>query len=136
MPVRLPALPCLLLSVAATASHAATPSNAPAASWNAVARQDMQFAIDTLRSSHAGVAGSKLDATAPLDSGARSAMLEAELVQNERDYRRAMMRFIASFGDPHTGINLNLKTEAWTGVVLDHRDGRYRVIWSEPGWPP
>lgn len=135
MPVRLSALPCLLLSVAATASHAATPSNAPAASWNAVARQDMQFAIDTLRNSHAGVAGGKLDASAPLENGARSAMIEAEQVQTERDYRRAMMRFIASFGDPHTGINLNLKTEGWTGVVLDQRDGQFRVIWSEPGWP-
>lgn len=173
MPVRLPALPCLLLSVATATSHAATPAiapaaapaiaassaavpasspaatavaaaaatpaataaAAPAANWNAIARQDMQFAIDTLRSSHAGVVGGKLDASAPLDSGAQAALIEAGQVQTERDYKRAMVRFIASFGDPHTSVQVKLKTEAWTGVVLDRIDGQYRVVWSEPGWP-
>lgn len=137
MPVRLPALPCLLLSVAVTSSHAATSVATPASAtnWNAVARQDMQFAIDTLRNSHAGVAGGRLDASAPLDNGAQAALIEAGQAQTERDYKRAMVRFIASFGDPHTGIGLKLKTEAWTGVVLDRIDGHYRVIWSEPGWP-
>lgn len=135
MPVRLSALPCLLLSVAATASHAATPATTPATNWNGVARQDMQFAIDTLRNSHAGVVGGKLDAAAPLEAGAQSALIEAGQVQTERDYKRAMMRFIALFGDPHTAVNLKLKTGAWTGVVLDRIDGQYRVIWSEPNWP-
>jgi hypothetical protein len=135
MPVRLSALPCLLLSVAATASHAATPATTPATSWNTIASQDMQFAIDTLRRSHAGVVGGKFDAAMPLETGARGALIEAEQVQTERDYRRALMRFIASFGDPHTGLQLKTQTEGWTGIVLDHVDGQYRVIWSEPGWP-
>jgi hypothetical protein len=109
---------------------------APAATdWRAAAQQDMQFAIDTIRSSHAGAVSGQLDVTAPLEAGGRSGMAEAANVRTEKDYRRAMVRFISGFGDPHTGINLHLKIEAWTGVVVDRVGSQYRVIWSEPNWP-
>lgn len=119
------------LIVAAALTHAA----AAATDWNAAARQDMQFAIDTVRSSHAGAVSGQLDVTVPLETGGRVGLIEAANVKTEQDYRRAMVRFISGFGDPHTGISVGLKVQAWTGIVLDRVDGRYRVIWSEPNWP-
>jgi hypothetical protein len=103
--------------------------------WNAAAQQDMRFAIDTIGSSHAGAVRGQLDVTTALQSGGRSGMIEAANVKTEQDYRRAMVRFIDGFGDPHTGIDLRLKIQAWTGIVLDRVDGQYRVIWSESNWP-
>lgn len=109
---------------------------APAATdWNAAARQDMQFAIDKVRSSHAGAVSGQLDVTAPLDAGGRSGVIEAANVKTAQDYRRAMVRFISSFGDPHTGTDLRGKVQGWTGIVIDEIDGVYRVSWSEPKWP-
>lgn len=95
----------------------------------------MRFAIDTIRSNHAGAVSGQLDVTVPLEAGGRSGMVEAANAKTEQDYRRAMMRFISGFGDPHTGINLRLKIQAWTGIVLDRAGSQYRVIWSEPNWP-
>jgi hypothetical protein len=106
-----------------------------ATDWNAAGQQDMQFAIDTIRSSHAGAVSGQLDVIASLEAGGRGGMIEAANVRTEQDYRRAMVRFINGFGDPHTGIRLRLKIQAWTGIVLDRVDGQYRVIWSEPNWP-
>ena len=106
-----------------------------ATDWSAIAQADMKFAIDKVRSSHAGSASGQIDVTAPLEAGARSGMLEAADAKTEQDYRRALVRFINGFGDPHTGIQFGLKTTAWTGVVLDHVDGKFRVVWSEPNWP-
>ena len=103
--------------------------------WAAAARQDMQFAIDAIRTRHAGSVSGKIDVLDALESGARAGVLDADKVQTQQDYRRAMARFINGFGDPHTGINLHLKTLGWTGVVLDRIDGQYRVVWSEPNWP-
>jgi hypothetical protein len=106
-----------------------------ATDWSAIAQADMKFAIDKVRSSHAGSVSGQIDVTAPLESGARSGMLEAAAAKTEQDYKRALVRFINGFGDPHTGIRLDLKTTAWTGIVLDHVDGKFRVVWSEPNWP-
>jgi len=106
-----------------------------ATDWSAIAQADMKFAIDKVRSSHAGSVSGQIDVTAPLESGARAGMLEAADAKTEQDYKRALVRFINGFGDPHTGIQLGLKTTAWTGVVLDHVDGKFRVVWSEPDWP-
>ena len=106
-----------------------------AADWSAVAQADMRFAIDKVRSSHAGSVSGQIDVTAPLEAGARSGMLEAAAAKTEQDYKRALVRFISGFGDPHTGIQIGLKTTAWTGIVLDHVDGKFRVVWSEPNWP-
>ena len=103
--------------------------------WNAVARQDMQFAIDTIRSSHAGAVSGQVDVVAALDDGGRAGLAEANTVKNERDYRRAMLHFISGFGDPHTAVNVGLAIAAWTGIVIDRTDGQFRVVWSEPGWP-
>lgn len=103
--------------------------------WSAAAQKDMQFAIDTIRSSHAGSVSGQLDVTVPLEEGARSGMIEAGNAKTEEEYRRALVRFISGFGDPHTGINLRLKVQAWTGLVLDRVGGQYRVTWSEPHWP-
>jgi hypothetical protein len=112
----------------------ATPCFA-ATDWSAIAQADMKFAIDKVRSSHAGSASGQIDVTAPLEAGARTGMLEAADAKTEQDYKRALVRFINGFGDPHTGIQLDLTTKAWTGIVLDHVDGKFRVIWSEPNWP-
>ena len=106
-----------------------------AADGSAVAQADMRFAIDKVRSSHAGSVSGQIDVTAPLEAGARSGMLEAAAAKTEQDYKRALVRFISGFGDPHTGIQIGLKTTAWTGIVLDHVDGKFRVVWSEPNWP-
>ncbi len=106
-----------------------------ATDWSAIAQADMKFAIDKVRSSHAGSVSGQIDVTAPLESGARAGMLEAAAAKTEQDYNRALVRFINGFGDPHTGIQLDLPTKAWTGIVLDHIDGKFRVIWSEPNWP-
>lgn len=127
-PSRYLLLPLFLCTGLAHAAPAAT-------DWRAAAQQDMQFAIDTIRSSHAGAVSGQLDVTAPLETGGRSGMVEAANVKTEQDYRRALVRFINGFGDPHTGINLRLKIEAWTGIVLDRAGSQYRVIWSEPNWP-
>ncbi|WP_177196895.1 S41 family peptidase [Duganella sp. CF517] len=106
-----------------------------ASDWSAIAQVDMKFAIDKVRGSHAGSVSGQIDVTAPLEAGARTGMLEAADAKTEQDYKRALVRFINGFGDPHTGIQLDLTTKAWTGVVLDHVDGRFRVVWSEPNWP-
>lgn len=103
--------------------------------WHAAAQQDMRFAIDSVRSRHAGAVNGQVDVIAALDDGGRAGLVEAANVKTEQDYRRALVRFIDGFGDPHTGINLGLKISGWTGVVLDRVDGEYRVIWSEPNWP-
>ncbi|HWW71077.1 MAG TPA: hypothetical protein VN089_14135, partial [Duganella sp.] len=106
-----------------------------ATDWSALAQADMKFAIDKVRSGHAGSVSGQIDVTAPLESGARAGMLEAAGAKTEQDYNRALVRFINGFGDPHTGIQLKLATKAWTGIVLDHIDGKFRVVWSEPNWP-
>ena len=106
-----------------------------ATDWSAIAQADMKFAIDKIRSSHAGSVSGQIDVTAPLEAGARAGMLEAAAAKTEQDYKRALVRFIDGFGDPHTGIRLGLNTTAWTGIVLDHVDGKFRVVWSEPNWP-
>lgn len=123
-----------LLFTSLILSAAIAHASPDATDWNAAAVQDMQFAIDTVRSSHAGAVSGQLDVTVPLEAGGRVGMIEASNVKTEQDYRRAMVRFIDSFGDPHTGINLRLKIQAWTGLVLDRVDGQYRVMWSEPNW--
>ena len=106
-----------------------------ATDWNAIAQADMKFAIDKVRSGHAGSVSGQIDVTAPLEAGARAGMLEAADAKTEQDYKRALVRFINGFGDPHTAIQLGLTTKAWTGIVLDHVDGKFRVVWSEPNWP-
>ncbi len=106
-----------------------------ATDWSAIAQADMKFAIDKVRSSHAGNVSGQIDVTAPLESGARAGMLEAADAKTEQDYKRALVRFISGFGDPHTGIQLDLTTKAWTGIVLDRIGGKFRVVWSEPNWP-
>ena len=111
------------------------PALACATDWSAAARQDLQFAADTIRARHAGVALGQPSVTVPLDTGYRIGMADAAAVSSEQDYLRLMSRFFAGFGDPHTAIGLRLRTQAWTGLALDLVDGRYRVVWSEPGWP-
>jgi hypothetical protein len=111
-----------------TLAHAAT-------DWRAAAQQDMQFAIDTIERSHAGAVSGQREVLAALRVGARAGVVEAPNVVTEQDYKRAMVRLIDSFGDPHTGIDVRLKTVAWTGLVLEHVGGDYRVAWSEPQWP-
>lgn len=123
----LPLFPILFCS---TLVHAAD-----ATDWNAAARQDMQFAIDKIRSNHAGAVSGQVEVTDALETGGRIGMVEAAQVHTEVAYRRTMVRFIEGFGDPHTGINLRLNVLGWTGLVLDQVDGAYRVTWSEPGWP-
>ena len=108
---------------------------APATDWRAAAQQDMQFAIEKIRSNHAGSVAGQVDVNRALEHGGRVGLLEAAHVETALDYRRALVRFISGFGDPHTGIDVGLKIAAWTGIVLDHADGHYRVLWSEPGWP-
>lgn len=128
MPFRRLLLPLFACSTLAHAAPAAT-------DWHAAARQDMQFAIDRVRTGHAGAVSGQLDVTEPLEAGGRSGLIEASNVKTEQDYRRAMVRFISGFGDPHTGTSLRGKVRAWTGIVIDRVDGQYRVIWSEPRWP-
>jgi hypothetical protein len=109
-----------------------------ATDWAAIARQDLNFAGDAIRTRHAGIAAGLPSVTAPLAAGLRAGLPEAEAVRSEQDYLRLMMRFIAGFGDPHTGIDLHQSVRGWTGLVLDEVGGpagQYRVAWSEPGWP-
>jgi hypothetical protein len=129
-PFRLPLFVLLISLIYTAAVHAEPITN----DWAAAARQDMSFAIDAIRSRHAGFVSGKVDVIDSLESGARVGMAEADKVQTQQDYRRAMARFINGFGDPHTGINLHLKTNGWTGLVLDRIGGQYRVVWSEPKW--
>ena len=103
--------------------------------WRAVTTSDMKFAIETVRSSHAGAVSGQIDVSAPLEQGASLGLIEAASASSEQDYRRAMVRFISAFGDPHTAIQLHLQAKAWTGLVIDHVGGKYRVSWSEPNWP-
>ncbi len=103
--------------------------------WAAAAQQDMQFAAESIRTGHAGAVSGQIDVVVPLEAGARTGAVEVGQVRTQQDYRRLLLRFISGFGDPHTGINLRLKTQGWTGLVLDRIEGQYRVIWSEPNWP-
>ena len=128
------AIPAVLgMASAGAASNTAATADTP--DWAAIARQDIRFAIDTVRTYHAGVIDGQPSVTLPLAAGARTGLPEAEAVRSEQDYLRLMARFIAGFGDPHTGIDLHLATHGWTGLVLDRAGGAYRVVWSEPGWP-
>jgi hypothetical protein len=131
------ALACAIpAAVSLTMAGAAPAGAAPdTADWTAIARQDLRFAIDTVRTYHAGYIDGQPSVTLPLAAGARSGLPEADAVRSEQDYLRLMARFIAGFGDPHTGIDLHLATHGWTGLVLDQAGGAYRVVWSEPGWP-
>jgi hypothetical protein len=137
MRLRLSVLPCLLLSLATGACHAAPePAATSPADWNGVAKRDVQFAIDVLRRSHVGAIAGQYDIVASLETSSRSALLEAEQAKTERDYKRTLARLIFSVADPHTGINLQQsKIRAWNGLVLDRAGDLYRVAWSEPGWP-
>ncbi len=132
-PRRLLILPLLIFSTALTSNPAHADSTTT--DWNAAAKQDIKFAVDSIRTSHAGSVSNQLNVTVPLESGALAGMVDAEKVQTQQEYRRLMTRFIASFGDPHTGLYLHLKTQGWTGLVIDRIAGQYRVIWSEPDWP-
>jgi hypothetical protein len=119
---------------------AAADASAPARTdWTAIARQDLRFAIDAIRTRHAGAVDGMPSVTLPLAAGMRAGLAEADAVRSEQDYLRLMTRFIAGFGDPHTDIDLHLAVRGWTGVVLDQTGdpatGQYRVVWSEPNWP-
>jgi hypothetical protein len=123
----------LCLALPAMAAHAGQPTD-----WAALARQDLDFAAEAIRTRHAGYAADQPSVTAPLANGLRAALPEAAAVRGEQDYLRLMTRFIRGFGDPHTGIDLHLAVRGWTGLVLDLAGGpagRYRVLWSEPAWP-
>jgi hypothetical protein len=124
------------LSVALLAGAVMPAAAAPAATdWASLARTDLRFAAEAIRSRHAGVVSGQPIVTLPLAAGLRTGLPEADAVRSEQDYLRLMMRFIAGFGDPHTGIDLHLAVRGWTGVALDKVNGEYRVLWSEPGWP-
>jgi hypothetical protein len=119
---------------------AASAATAVAATgWTAIARQDLRFAAEAIRTRHAGVVAGLPSVTIPLEVGLRTALPEVEAVRSEQDYLRLMTRFAAGFGDPHMDIDLHLPVRGWTGIVLDQiggpASGEYRVVWSEPNWP-
>ena len=130
------ALSLIMSCAAAAAAPTAAPTPATAApDWAAIATTDFRFVLDNFRTQHAGIAAGDPSVIAPLAWGERAGLAEAAAVRTEQDYQRLMKRFISSFGDPHTGINVHLQTRGWTGLVLDQVEGGYRVVWSEPGWP-
>jgi hypothetical protein len=127
----------LYLALLGAAAHAdAAPGSTD---WAAIARQDLNFAGEAIRTRHAGYVAGQPSVTLPLAAGLRAGLPEADAVRSEQDYLRLMMRFVSGFGDPHTGIDLHLAVRGWTGLVIDQdsaaKGGRYRVVWSEPGWP-
>lgn len=122
----------LLLSASCAPGYDAAPT---AVDWAEIARRDLQFAADTIAARHAGIVDGQPSVTAPLAAGLRLGLADAVTARSEQDYLRLMARFFAGFGDPHTAVNLRNKARGWTGIVLDQVDGRYRVVWSEPGWP-
>lgn len=124
-----------LLLTALFGAGAASAAESAATDWPAIARRDMEFAGSAMASMHAGVAAGQPSVTVPLETGLRTGLAEASLVHDELGYRRLMARFVSGFGDPHTSIDLRQSMQGWTGLVLDRVDGRYRVVWSEPGWP-
>lgn len=103
--------------------------------WPAITRQDVEFAAQTLAGKHIGAVAGHLHVTEPLKNGLPVALAEAAVARDEQDYLRTISRFIYGFGDPHTGINLQLKRSGWTGLVIDRVNGQFRVIWSEKKWP-
>jgi hypothetical protein len=126
----------LCLAMLGAVDAAGADASAPAATdWAAIARQDLRFAGEAIRTGHAGSVAGMPSVTLPLAAGLRTGLPEADAVRSEQDYLRLMMRFIAGFGDPHTGIDLHLAVRGWTGVALDKVNGEYRVLWSEPNWP-
>jgi hypothetical protein len=124
-----------LLAAGAAALAEPAAAEPAAADWPAIARRDMEFAGSAMASMHAGVAAGQPSVTVPLETGLRAGLAEAATVHSALDYRRLMRRFISGFGDPHTGIDLHQNMQGWTGLLIDRVDGRYRVVWSEPGWP-
>ncbi|SFU98960.1 S41 family peptidase [Pseudoduganella namucuonensis] len=128
------ALPlALTLFGALSGASAATPDGA--AGWAELAQRDLRAAADAIRGRHFGAVAGHLNVTAPLEHGLRAAQAEAALVGDEIAYNRMLARFVSGFGDPHTGLELDLRDTGWTGLMLDRVDGRYRVTWSEANWP-
>jgi hypothetical protein len=103
--------------------------------WPAIARKDLQFAAKIIGTRHPGVVLGRASVVVPLEEGMRTALAQAELVRSQADYQRLMQRFGSGFGDPHVGVSFKLPAGSWTGIVIDHVLGEYRVIWSEPVWP-
>ncbi|PXX44127.1 S41 family peptidase [Undibacterium pigrum] len=103
--------------------------------WPVITRQDVEFAAHTLASKHIGAVAGHLHVAEALKNGLPVALAEAAAARDEQDYLRTISRFIYGFGDPHTGINLQLKRTGWTGLVIDRVDGQFKVIWSEKNWP-
>jgi len=132
---RPPRLPRFLGAVFLATVCAGAMADPAVTDWAAAARRDIAFAGATMATAHAGVASGDQSVVVPLETGLRLGLAEAEQVRDEQDYRRLMMRFIAGFGDPHTGIDIKQTIRGWTGMLVDGVDGRYRVAWSEPGWP-
>lgn len=130
-----------VLMLLAAAAQAQTPAVPPAATpdspaaWQALARQDLAFAAEGFRKHHVGARAGHANVLAPLQQAELVGRAELSEVQDEAGYLRLMERFGGTLGDPHAVLNMNMKTLAWTGLMVDHQAGKFRVIWSETSWP-
>ncbi len=132
-----PVLTVLYAALAAAGSARAAPPVTPQAphEWTALAQRDLQAVADAIQSRHYGAHAAHPNVLEPLQAALPVARLEAAQVSNEVQYNRMLSRFVRAFGDPHTGLHLDLPVRAWNGLVLDHVQGRYRVVWREADWP-
>ncbi len=124
--------PALLLAagLSGAASAAATPTN-----WQAAATADLAFIAQTIQRQHIGYVAGHANVVIPFQDGLALAESALNTVKSQQDYLRLISRFVQGFGDPHLGIDLQLQTTGWNGLVVSQINDQFQVVWSEPDWP-
>ena len=120
-------VPALLLCAAA--------SSAAATDWQAAAKQDLAFVAQSIQRQHIGYVAGHQNVVIPFQDGLALAESAVPQVKSRQDYLRLLSRFVQGFGDPHLGIDLQMQTTGWTGLVVSKVRDQYQVVWSEPNWP-
>lgn len=103
--------------------------------WQAAAKQDVAFVANTIQRQHIGYVAGHPNVVIPYQDGLALAGSALHGVKTRQDYLRLLSRFVQGFGDPHLGIDLQLQTIGWSGLVISKVAGQFQVVWSEPGWP-
>ena len=124
--------PALLLCAWSPFSTTATETQTD---WQAAAKQDLAFAAQTIQRQHIGYVAGHPNVVIPYQDGLALAESTLQRVKTQQDYRRLLSRFVQGFGDPHLGIDLQLQTAGWSGLVISKVKDQYQVVWSEPNWP-
>jgi len=103
--------------------------------WHSAAKQDLAFVANVIERQHIGYVAGHPNVVIPYQDGLAVAGSALHGVKTRQDYLRLLSRFVQGFGDPHLGIDLQLQTIGWSGLVISKVAGQFQVVWSEPNWP-